>query len=63
MGSRDSQTTTYWTDKEIQVVCGCFKGNLDEFENKVKEVHTGKHLNDYSKYIHIVRSIMEMEKE
>jgi hypothetical protein len=39
IGSRNDQTTVYWTDKKDLVVCGCFKGNLKEFEERVKEVH------------------------
>jgi hypothetical protein len=42
----------YWTSKDdVQVVCGCFEGTLEEFEERVREVHSGKHLNDYLKEI------------
>jgi hypothetical protein len=38
--SRNAQTTVYWTsDNDIQVVCGCFRGNLIQFEKQVKETH------------------------
>ena len=62
MGSRNSQTTTYWASDFVQVVCGCFHGNLEEFEAKVKEVHgDNEHGVAYANYIKIVRTIMSME--
>ena len=39
IGSRNSQTTYYWNDEHEQVVCGCFKGTMDEFKKKVVETH------------------------
>jgi hypothetical protein len=39
LGSRDSQTTFYWNNEKEQIVCGCFKGTLEEFEEKIKETH------------------------
>jgi hypothetical protein len=63
MGSRKSQTTTYWTADKNQVVCGCFRGTIAEFEAKVLSVHAdNKYGTEYAKYIKIVRTIMEMEK-
>jgi hypothetical protein len=62
IGSRDSQTTTYWSGDKIQVVCGCYKGTLDGFEARVKEVHgDNAHGKNYRQYIAIVRKIIEME--
>jgi hypothetical protein len=64
MGSRESQTTTYWTADKNQVICGCFKGTLDEFETRVNDVYgSTRHGAEYKKYIAIVRKIMEMENE
>jgi len=39
LGSRDSQTTFYWNNEKEQIVCGCYKGTLEEFEEKIKETH------------------------
>ena len=39
LGSRNSQTTYYWDDKREQIICGCFKGTLEEFEEQVKITH------------------------
>jgi hypothetical protein len=62
MGREDRQTTTYWLDGNVQVLCGCFRGNLEEFESKVKEVHgDNEHGKNYARYISIVRTIMSME--
>ena len=64
MGSRNSQTTTYWIKDNIQVICGCFRGNLIEFENKVNETHKGNEYHkQYMNYISIVKTIMEMENK
>jgi hypothetical protein len=46
LGSRNSQTTFYWNDEKEQIVCGCFKGTLLEFETKIKETHGD---NDFAK--------------
>jgi hypothetical protein len=62
MGSRHAQTTTYWTSESVQVVCGCFRGNLDEFESKVNKTHgDNEHGLAYRNYIKIVRMIMANE--
>jgi hypothetical protein len=56
IGSRNSQTSIYWTSKEdIQIICGCWRGNIQEFEKRVKEVHTGKYLTDYMNQIKIFK--------
>jgi hypothetical protein len=39
IGSRKDKTYFYWTKEKDQIVCGCFKGTLSEFEERVKEVH------------------------
>jgi hypothetical protein len=64
MGSRKSQTTTYWIGNNIQVVCGCFRGNLDEFEKRVKTIHTGTaYESQYMLYIKTLRVIFELESQ
>jgi hypothetical protein len=39
LGSRNLQTTFYWNEEMEQIVCGCFQGTLQEFEEKIKETH------------------------
>jgi hypothetical protein len=49
-------TTIYFTNK-IHVVCGCYTGNLIEFELRVKEVHKDntQYLNEYLEFIEMVK--------
>ena len=62
IGSRRSQTTTYWLLGNIQVVCGCFRGNLSAFKEAVASKHKGnQHEQEYLQYIKIVETIMSME--
>jgi hypothetical protein len=59
IGSRNDQTTVYWTDKKDLVVCGCFKGNLKTFKEKVIEVHkNSKFLKGYIKEICLMEYII-----
>lgn len=56
IGSRNSSTTIYWTNDLEQVICGCYKGTLDEFEAKVKETHRkNEHGKNYINWINNVR--------
>lgn len=37
IGSRETHTTLYWTTKkDTQIICGCWRGSLTEFEMRVK---------------------------
>ena len=48
LGSRDSYTTFFHTNKGIFVQCGCFRGTLEEFTAKVKETHNNnEHSRNY----------------
>jgi hypothetical protein len=56
LGSRNSQTTFYWNDQHEQIVCGCFKGTLLEFEEKIKETHgDNEFAQGYFKWIDAVK--------
>lgn len=58
MGSRDDQTIYYFYDSKIDVVCGCFRGNIDEFEAKVKKTYKdGIHRENYLKEIAKVKTL------
>ena len=61
LGSRIDNTLIYWTSLEdIQVVCGCFRGNLVDFELKVKQTHKETAIaTDYLKFIAKVKKYME----
>ncbi len=61
IGSRNSQTRFYWLGDWTNVVCGCFRGTLDEFEAKVIATHHGTgttHEADYLALIATVRGLM-----
>ena len=61
IGSRNGYTTIFHTDKGVFVMCGCFKGTLDEFEAKVKETHEGnKHERDYLALIQFAKVKFEL---
>ena len=50
-------------DGHIHVLCGCFSGNLDEFENKVKEEHgNSKYSKEYLGFIEVVKTHFEVRQ-
>ena len=56
IGSREAQTSIYWTSsKDVQVVCGCFRGDLKTFESEINKTHKDnkKHLEDYLNLIRV----------
>jgi hypothetical protein len=56
IGSRKAYTTLFHTDKGIFVQCGCFRGSLEDFEDKVKQIHKGnKHEKDYMAMIEFAK--------
>ena len=63
IGSRDAITTFFRTkEKEIYVKCGCFAGNIDEFEEAVEEEHKGtKHFDTYKTAIKLAKLQIELE--
>ena len=50
--------TTYCFDDDI-IWCGCFKGDLEQFERQVKETHKDneQHLKEYLGFINYVKSL------
>ena len=56
-------TTFFRTkDKEIFVKCGCFSGNIDEFEKQVQKVHgDDKHGRVYALAIAMAREQIELD--
>ena len=65
IGSRDDVTTFFRTkDKGIFVKCGCFEGDIDDFEKKVQKVHgDDKHGRVYALAIAMAREQIELDKE
>jgi len=56
IGSKNVQTTVYWVDStNIQVIYGCFKGNLKQFEEKVKKTYKD---NQYEKeFLNLIEKV------
>ncbi len=56
-GSANRQT--YYLVQEDSVFCGCFKGSLEEFEQKVQETHENNpiHLAEYTAMIEMIRKL------
>ena len=50
--------TTYCFEDDI-IWCGCFKGSLQEFENKVNKTHVNNHkyLKEYLGAINYLKSL------
>ena len=51
----------YWLSKDdVQIVCGCFRGNLGDFEKKVEETHAKneKHLFEYTKFTELCKIVI-----
>jgi hypothetical protein len=41
-GSCNRHTHAYKTKgNKVEITCGCFRGNIEEFERKVEETHSG----------------------
>jgi hypothetical protein len=61
IGSRNSQTAIYWTNKDdVQIICGCWKGNIAEFEARVKKVHVKtEYLKPYLEQIKIFKYLVK----
>lgn len=57
LGSYNRNTTFFkCKDSHIHVSCGCFSGNLSEFEQKVKETHgNNKFAKEYLACIEVVK--------
>ena len=65
IGSRGGNTTVYYVDgQDAQVVCGCFRGNLEKFEAKVVATHgENEHAIAYLAWIGRVRAYFGIKKE
>ena len=62
LGSQNRNTTFFkCKDGHIHVSCGCFSGNLEEFENKVKETHgNSKYAKEYLACIEVIKIHFEV---
>lgn len=64
LGSRNDNTNFYYDGVDnLQVVCGCFRGNLDDFEKAVKETHgNNDYAMEYLKEIEKVKVLFNLKK-
>ena len=67
IGSRNDNTIFYYGETDIgmslQIVCGCFRGNLEVFEQAVLETHANNDIyrEQYLKEIKKVKALFELE--
>ena len=63
IGSRKAVTVFYLNEGIIYVTCGCWKSNLEEFENRVKNVYKegNEHRVAYLREIEKVKILWEGE--
>ena len=56
-GSAGRHTHAYRTkDDGIEITCGCFRGNIDEFEAQVRETHgDGQYAREYLAIANVIR--------
>ena len=63
IGSRNDNSVIYWVDENVQVVCGCFRGNIPEFKQAIVKMHSGtEHETAYLKWVSAVEIYMEAVK-
>jgi penicillin-binding protein-related factor A (putative recombinase) len=51
----------YFSTEKTQIICGCFKGNLIDFENEVNKTHKNnpRWLAEYTKQIEIMKFLIK----
>jgi len=56
IGSRNGATTAFRTSEGTKIRCGCFYGNIPEFEEKVKETHgNNQYAKEYLAFIELLK--------
>lgn len=65
MGSRNDFTTFFRSKNlDICVTCGCFRGNIDAFAEKVKETHgDNEHAKRYMAAIEFAKACIDLTPE
>jgi hypothetical protein len=61
IGSRKTQTIIYFDKTKNFVICGCFKGSLEEFEARINKVYPKDNIYniEYTTFINKVKKYME----
>ena len=61
VGSRSDSTTFYRKDNgNIEVACGCFIGDFDEFVNAVNTTHDNKNSQYYKEYRKVIAKVKRL---
>jgi len=61
IGSREAYTTFFKDADNIMVSCGCYKGTIQEFEDKVKETYQdNKYAKQYLSTINYVKAMFKI---
>ena len=57
LGSCNRHTHAYMTkEKKVEIICGCFRGSIEEFEKKVEETHSGTvYEKQYKSIINVIK--------
>lgn len=43
-------------EKKVEIICGCFRGSIEEFEKKVEETHSGTvYEKQYKSIINVIK--------
>ena len=62
LGTMHQTTTAYRTAQGIEIVCGYFRGDLDQFRKQVEETSAGKVRKEYLKFAELIEIYFEMEE-
>lgn len=56
-GSCNRHTHAYMTkEKKVEIICGCFRGSIEEFEKKVEETYSGTvYEKQYKSIINVIK--------
>lgn len=60
LGTVHRTTTVYRTPGGIEIVCGCFRGNLEQFRKQVEVSRTGKVREEYLKFAELAEVYFEI---
>jgi hypothetical protein len=62
IGTQRMQTTIYWSEENKQVIYGCFRGDLTQFETKVREKHArSEDLAEFLREIEIMKFLINQK--
>ena len=54
LGNSHRATTAYKTEEGIEILCGCFRGGIEEFKERVVNTRSGKVREEYLKFAELI---------